>query len=80
MFFFIIFYFFASFIQFLEFFLKDLDVLVMDRLLSDIASKPLLPGTIEEIRKTKVWVTNVVESALKGSCNSETKQIINLSQ
>ena len=52
----------------------------MDILLSDIASKPLCSGVIEEIRKAKVCIANVVESAMKSSCNAVSKQVINQSQ
>ena len=48
----------------------------MDRMLSDIASKRLCPGVIEEIKKARFWISNVTECAMKFTCNEETAETL----
>ncbi|XP_065678766.1 E3 ubiquitin-protein ligase rnf213-alpha isoform X3 [Hydra vulgaris] len=54
----------------------DIDVYLMDQFLSHLASKRFCPGLIEEIRKTKVLINCVLESATKCKCNNVTKKMV----
>ncbi|XP_065678763.1 E3 ubiquitin-protein ligase rnf213-alpha isoform X3 [Hydra vulgaris] len=54
----------------------DIDVYLMIHFLSHLASKSFCPGVIEKIRKTKVLIDCVLESAIKCKCNDVTKEMV----
>ncbi|XP_065675221.1 E3 ubiquitin-protein ligase rnf213-alpha-like isoform X3 [Hydra vulgaris] len=54
----------------------DIDVDLLNQYLSHLASKCFCPGFIEEIRKTKVLVNCVLESAMKCKCNNATEEAL----
>ncbi|XP_065678772.1 E3 ubiquitin-protein ligase rnf213-alpha isoform X3 [Hydra vulgaris] len=54
----------------------DMDVYLMNLFLSHLASKHFCPGVIEEIKKAKVLINCVLESAIKCKCNDLTKKMM----
>ncbi|XP_065678479.1 E3 ubiquitin-protein ligase rnf213-alpha [Hydra vulgaris] len=54
----------------------DKDVYLMNHLLTHLASKRFCPDFFEEIRKTKVLINCVLESAIKRKCSYATKEMV----